>query len=125
MDGYVKDLERIAKQNANFRRVVETGDLSQIVVMSIPPGGEIGMETHDDTDQVFFVVDGDGRAILNGEEQAIEEDDALLVRRGTLHNVVNTGNGDLKVITMYSPPHHAPGTVHATKAEADAAEAAH
>jgi mannose-6-phosphate isomerase-like protein (cupin superfamily) len=119
--GYLKDLEHVAKANANFRQVVETGELSQVVVMSIPPGGEVGMETHADTDQVFYVVDGSGMAVLNGEQQAFDEGDAFLVHRGTEHNFLNTDSKDgLKLITIYAPPHHPSGTVHATKADADA-----
>jgi mannose-6-phosphate isomerase-like protein (cupin superfamily) len=124
MIGYVKDIVGVAKQNKNFRQVIETGELSQIVVMSIPPGGEIGMEVHNGTDQVIHIVDGQGNAILAGEEQPIEAGDVVLVRQGTQHNFVNAGSADLKIITVYAPPHHAPGTIHATKADADAAEAA-
>lgn len=124
MIGYVKDIVGVAKQNKNFRQVIETGELSQIVVMSIPPGGEIGMEVHNGTDQVIYIVDGAGKAILAGEEQPIEAGDVVLVHQGTQHNFVNGGRDDLKIITVYAPPHHAPGTVHATKADADAAEAA-
>lgn len=122
MTGYLKDLEHVATANTNFRQVVETGELSQVVVMSIPPGGEIGMETHPDTDQVFYMVKGSGMAVLNGEEQPFAEGDAFLIHRGTQHNFLNTDDEDaLKLITIYAPPHHPSGTVHATKADADAA----
>lgn len=87
--------------------------------MSIPPGGEIDMEIHQDTDQVLYFVQGSGEAILDGETQSIDEGDLVLVHQGTNHNFKNTGQSDLKIITTYSPPHHPDGTIHKTKEEAD------
>lgn len=123
MNGYIADIEDKARENTNFRTVLETGEHAQIVVMSIPPGGEIGEETHEDTDQVLYFVEGEGKAVLDGKEVAFDDEDIFLVKAGTRHNFVNTGDEDLKIITVYSPPHHAPGTVHKTKGEADKAEA--
>ncbi|MEX0616362.1 MAG: cupin domain-containing protein [Candidatus Woykebacteria bacterium] len=121
MKGYIHDISDKARENTYFRQVLETGVHTQIVVMSMPAGGEIGEETHNDNDQVLYFVEGSGKAILNGEEKPISKDDVFLVNAGTKHNFINTGQGDLKVVTAYSPPHHPPGTIHKTKAEADAA----
>jgi mannose-6-phosphate isomerase-like protein (cupin superfamily) len=113
-----------AKANSLFREVLATGPNSQIVVMSIPPGGEIGAEVHPDVDQVLVFVQGEGQAILNGEKSAVSVDRLVFVPAGTRHNFVNTGKTDLRLYTIYAPPEHAPGTIHKTKAEADAAHAA-
>ncbi len=121
MKGLVKAIKQKALDNTYFRQVLETGDNTQIVVMSIPPGGEIGEEVHDKEDQVLYFVAGRGEAVLEGETQEIEEGDIVLVRKGTSHNFKNTGGEDLKIITTYSPPHHPSGTIHKTKKEADAA----
>lgn len=122
MKGYIHDVKDQALDNDNFRKVLETGKNTQIVVMSIPPGGEIGEEVHDDTDQVLYFVQGSGKAVLEGEEKEVKKDDIVLVHQGTKHNFVNNGQEDLKIITAYSPPHHPEGTVHKTKEEADKAE---
>ncbi|HEY7024541.1 MAG TPA: cupin domain-containing protein [Candidatus Limnocylindrales bacterium] len=90
--------------------------------MTIPAGGEIGDEVHPDTDQVLVFVSGDGEAVLDGARSAIGQNDLVFVRAGTRHNFVNTGTEPLRLITIYAPPEHKPGTVHQTKAEADAAE---
>jgi mannose-6-phosphate isomerase-like protein (cupin superfamily) len=116
------DIVRLARENAFFRRVVETGEHCQVVLMSIPPGGEIGEETHDHVDQVLVFVAGTGEAVLEGDRTPIGPGRLAFVPAGTRHNFVNAGNDDLKLYTVYAPPEHAPGTVHETKAEADAAE---
>lgn len=116
------DIVGWAKQNTNFREVLATGPYSQVVVMSIPPGGEIGEEVHHDVDQVLVFVEGDGVTVLAGERSHVGPDRLVLVPAGTMHNVVNTGPTDLRLYTVYAPPQHAPGTIHRTKAEADAAE---
>ena len=116
------DIVQAARDNDAFRREVLTGEHEQVVVMTIPPGGEIGEEVHDDTDQVLSFIDGEGDAILDGTTSRIGQDDLVFVRAGTRHNFVNTGDQPLRLITIYAPPEHAPGTVHRTKAEADAAE---
>ncbi len=116
------DVVQAAWTNDAFRRVVLTGDHEQVVVMTIPPGGEIGDEVHTDTDQVLAFVDGHGEAMLDGRASEIGPNDLVFVRAGTRHNFVNTGSSPLRLITIYAPPEHAPGTIHQTKAEADAAE---
>ena len=116
------DIVAAARSNEAFRREVLTGEHEQVVVMTIPPGGEIGDEVHPDTDQVLAFVDGRGEASLDGQRSAIGPNDLVFVRAGTRHNFVNTGDAPLRLITIYAPPEHEPGTVHQTKAEADAAE---
>jgi mannose-6-phosphate isomerase-like protein (cupin superfamily) len=117
-----KDIRGLVMENASFRRVLETGEYCQVVLMSIPPRGEIGEETHDHVDQVLVFVAGAGEAVLEGERTPIGPGRLVFVPAGTKHNFVNSGDGDLKLYTVYAPPEHAPGTVHETKAEADAAE---
>jgi mannose-6-phosphate isomerase-like protein (cupin superfamily) len=116
------DIIEAARSNDAFRREVMTGGHEQVVLMTIPPGGEIGEEVHPDTDQVLQFVDGEGEAWLAGETSPVRANDLVLVRAGTRHNFVNTGQHPLRLITTYAPPHHPPGTVHQTKADADAAE---
>src|SRR5262245_9755591 len=116
------DIIEAARGNDAFRREVMTGDHEQVVVMTIPAGGEIGEEVHHDTDQVLVLVDGQADAILDGESRSVRKDDLVFVHAGARHNFVNTGTGPLRLITIYAPPEHEPGTVHKTKAEADAAE---
>jgi mannose-6-phosphate isomerase-like protein (cupin superfamily) len=116
------DITRAAWTNEAFRREVPTGVHEQVVVMTIPVGGEIGEEVHPETDQVLVFVDGRGEAQLDGESSEIGANDLVFVRAGTRHNFVNTGDEPLRLITVYAPPEHAPGTVHQTKSEADAAE---
>ncbi len=116
------DIMAAARMNDAFRREVITGAREQVVVMTIPPGGEIGEEVHPDTDQVLLIVDGEGEARLNLETSRLRANDLVFVRAGTRHNFVNTGPHQLRLITMYAPPQHPPGTVHQTKEDADAAE---
>ena len=116
---------RIARENDDFRREVATAERSQVVVMTIPPGGEIGDEVHDGIDQILIFVEGEADAIVGGETRRVRADDLVLVPGGTRHNFVNAGGGPLRLVTVYSPPEHEPGTVHRTKEEADAAEAEH
>ena len=117
------DIVAAAKANTHFRQVLSTGANAQVVVMSIPPGGEIGEEVHDHVDQVLAFVEGEGVAIMAGVESRVGPDRLVHVPAGTLHNVVNRGSGDLRLYTVYAPPQHAVGTIHRTKAEADADEA--
>lgn len=117
------DILAAAMENTFFRKVVSTGPHAQVVVMAIPPGGEIGEEVHEDVDQVLAFVDGEGVAILEGEDSAVARGSLVHVPAGTRHNFVNNGPGDLRLYTVYAPPQHAPGTIHRTKAEADADEA--
>jgi len=114
-----------ARRNPFFREVVATGPHSQVVVMTIPPGGEIGLETHTELDQVLVVVDGAGLAKLGRDTRALEPGTLIQVPAGTVHNVVNTGHMDLRLYTVYAPPAHAADTIHRTKAEADLDEADH
>jgi len=116
------DILQAAWGNDAFRREVVTGEHEQVVVMTIPPGDEIGEEVHDDTDQILVFVDGHGEARLDGVTSPVGPNDHVFVHAGTRHNFVNTGDTPLRLITIYAPPEHAPGTVHQTKAEADAAE---
>lgn len=116
------DLLGWARSSDDFRRVLVTGAHLQVVVMTIPPGGEIGAETHPDTDQVLFFVDGEGEAILDGETTPVAAGHLSFVRAGTHHNFVNTGEHPLRIATAYAPPEHDPGTIHPTKEEADADE---
>jgi mannose-6-phosphate isomerase-like protein (cupin superfamily) len=119
------DIVEAARSNAFFRSVLSTGAFAQVVVMCIPPGGEIGEEVHEHVDQVLVFVDGTGAAILEGEESPVGPDRLVHVPAGTRHNFVNRGASDLKLYTVYAPPQHAEGTIHRTKAEADADEADH
>jgi mannose-6-phosphate isomerase-like protein (cupin superfamily) len=126
MSGYLIDIEEKTLENENFREVLFTASHSQLVVMSLPPGEEIGLETHDGIDQFIRVEAGTGMALLNGEEKALADGSALVIPAGTEHNVINTSQSDpLKLYTIYSPPEHADGTVHKNKAEADAYEKEH
>jgi len=121
MLGHIQDIEQKAKDNTYFRQVLETGKNTQIVIMSIPPNSDIGMETHPENDQVLYLVQGEGKVILNGQEESFKKGDVVLVRAGTEHNFVTVGAEPMKIITTYSPPHHPDGTVHKTKEEAEAA----
>jgi mannose-6-phosphate isomerase-like protein (cupin superfamily) len=119
------DIVAAALANDLFRRVLSTGVHAQVVVMSIPPSGEIGEEVHGNLDQVLVFVEGDGVAILDGEESAVGPGRLVHVPALARHNIVNRGSGDLRLYTVYAPPQHAPGTIHRTKADADADEADH
>ena len=123
---YVVDIEKRSLENDYFREVLFTAGHCQLVVMAIAPGEEIGMETHHDGDQFIRVEAGVGKSILNGEERPIAEGTALVIPSGTEHNIINTSEHvALKLYTIYAPPHHPDGTIHRTRAEADAAEAHH
>ncbi|MHB0937716.1 MAG: cupin domain-containing protein [Armatimonadota bacterium] len=120
MKGFVGDIDALTVGNEDFRRVLYTGKHSQLVVMALPPGEEIGMEVHDHLDQFFRVEQGSGEAVLEGMTSAIEEGFAVIVPAGTNHNIINTGSEPLKVYTIYAPPNHRDGVVHRTRAEAEA-----
>lgn len=109
-----------AQENENFRRVVFTGPNSQLVVMSIPPDGEVGEETHHYTEQTLFFLSGTGEGTLDDKKFPIGPGDAVVVTAGTKHNFRNIGTEPLKIYTVYAPPNHIDGRVHATKADADA-----
>ena len=116
------DIRRLARENEDFRREVITGPHSQVVLMSVEPGSEIGDEVHEDVDQVLVFVDGTGEAVVDGQTSGVESGDMVLVTACRRHNFVNRGDAPLKLYTVYSPPEHPAGTVHHTKEEADAAE---
>ncbi|PVU84052.1 cupin domain-containing protein [Cellulomonas sp. WB94] len=115
-------IDFVAEQSADFRQVLWTGVHAQLVIMTIPPGGEIGAETHEHTDQILTFVSGAGEADVAGETKPVGAGDLVAVAAGALHNVRNTGVNPLVLYTVYAPPQHAEGAVHATKAEADVAE---
>jgi mannose-6-phosphate isomerase-like protein (cupin superfamily) len=110
------------EHGAEYRRVLWTGEQSQLVIMTVPPGEEIGEETHEGTDQVLSFVAGAGKAVIEGDEKFVAPGDIVAVPAGTRHNFINVGPNPLVLYTIYSPPEHADGAVYATKAEADAAE---
>ena len=114
----------VAEESPDFRRVLWTGEHTQLVIMTIPPGGEIGEEVHEDTDQILTFVSGAGEAMVSGEKHAVAQGDLVVVPAGRKHNFVNTGENPLILYTVYGPPEHADGAVHATKEEADALEEA-
>jgi mannose-6-phosphate isomerase-like protein (cupin superfamily) len=116
---YITNIFKQTEENKNFRKVIFTGDRSQLVVMNIPAGGEIGEETHKHVEQTLFFMSGTGKAILNGEENSVASGDVVVVTPGTTHNFLNTGTEPLKVYTIYAPANHIDGRVHATKVEAD------
>ena len=115
---FLDDARRLARANTWFRQVVYTGEFTQVVLMSIPPGGEIGDEMHEGTDQLFVIVEGEGDAILAGTRRTITGNDLIVVRAGTRHNIRNTAASDLKLVTIYAPPAHAEGTIHRTREDA-------
>lgn len=119
---FAEDIKKLTKENTNFRKVLHTGQHCQVVAMNIPVGGDIGEETHADVDQILYFIDGTCEAILNGESRTVEEHDIVFVPAGTLHNFKNVGDEDLKLFTVYAPPEHPDGTIHATKADAEQAE---
>jgi mannose-6-phosphate isomerase-like protein (cupin superfamily) len=117
--GFVGDIEKETLKNNDFRRVLYTGKFSQLVLMSLAPGEEIGEETHDDVDQFFRFEVGTGAVIINGVESKVTDGVAVVVPSGAKHNVVNTSKSSaLKLYTIYSPPEHEDGTIRHTKAEA-------
>ena len=123
MAGYIVDIEKKSVENDNFREVLFTGPQVQLVVMSLGPGEEIGVETHDDTDQFIRVEAGKGKAILDGKEHDLQDGSAVVIPAGTRHNIVNSSQREpLKLYTIYSPPEHPDGTIHKSKAEAEAYE---
>ena len=126
MIGYVGPIEQLTETNTNFRQVLFTGKYTQLVVMSLLPSEEIGLETHDAVDQFFRIEEGEGKVVMNGEEQTFKAGDALIVPAGTAHNVINTSaDKPLKLYTLYSPPNHPDGKIHKTKAEAMVDEGDH
>ncbi len=113
------NVKELAKENTNFRQVLYTGENSQLVAMSIPAGGEIGEETHRYIDQILFLVDGEGEAVLNDQSSEFKKHEVVFVPAGTKHNFKNISDEDLKLYTVYSPPAHKDGTIHKTKENAE------
>lgn len=113
----------VAEQSPDFRRVLWTGEYTQLVIMTVPPGGEIGEEVHE-VDQILTFVSGIGEAIVSGQKRKVTQGDLVVVPAGKKHNFLNTGKNPLILYTVYGPPEHADGAVHATKEEADALEEA-
>ncbi|MHB1118066.1 MAG: cupin domain-containing protein [Minisyncoccota bacterium] len=117
---YIKNIIKETQENVNFRKVLFTGERSQLVVMDIPTGGEVGKEQHMNVEQTLFFLSGTGKAILNGEETVVGAGDVVVVTPGTEHNFLNTGIDPLKIYTLYAPANHIDGRIHGTKADADA-----
>ena len=123
MKGYVATLEKETERNSDFRRVMYTGKYSQLVLMSLKPGEEIGEETHRDVDQFFRFEKGEGKVIIDGAEHRVKNGDGVIVPAGARHNVVNVSKRmTLRFYTIYSPPEHQDGVVRHTKSDAMASE---
>lgn len=121
--GYHSNIEALTINNTDFRRVLYTAEHMQLVLMSLLPGEEIGMEVHPDNDQFFRFEKGTGKVIINGNEYEVEDGDTIIIPCGSEHNVINTSELEsLKMYTIYSPAHHKDGTVHPTKADALASD---
>lgn len=119
MVGYVGNIEEKTLENTNFRAVLYTGQHSQLVVMHLNPGEDIGMEVHEIVDQFIRIEKGNAKVILNGEKHLLKDGDAIVVPAGTEHNVINLSDSEpLKLYTVYSPAHHKDGTIHKTKEDA-------
>ncbi len=116
MKGYVNNISNLTEENNNFRKVLYTSKHSQLVLMSLKPKEEIGMEVHNDNDQFFRFEMGQGKVIIDGNEYEVGADFAVIVPAGSQHNVINTSEtGNLKLYTIYSPAHHRDGVIHETK----------
>ena len=121
MKGFFGNIEQDTIENGQFRRVLYTGKHTQLVLMSIIPDGEIGTETHEDNDQFFRIEAGSGKVIVDDTVYEVSDGSAIIVPAGAVHNVINTSDtDDLKLYTLYSPPHHKDGIVRATRKEAEA-----
>lgn len=117
MKGFIANIEKLTEENSDFRRVLYTGSHLQLVLMAIQPGDEIGEETHEDRDQFFRVEKGIGEIWIDGNRTNVKSSDAMIVPAGAKHNLVNTGDEALLLYTLYAPPEHRDGTIHATKAD--------
>ena len=119
MKGFCDDIDKAAVENEDFRRVLYTGKNLQLVLMTLQPGDEIGEEVHEDRDQFFRIEEGSGVVDIDGVENRVEADFAVIVPAGACHNVRNTGSAPLRLYTIYGPPEHLDAIVQSTKAEAD------
>jgi mannose-6-phosphate isomerase-like protein (cupin superfamily) len=117
--GYCDDIQKRTIENEDFRRVLYTGHHLQLVVMTLQPGEEIGEEVHEDRDQFFRIEEGSGAVDIDGVENRVKDDFAVIVPAGARHNVRNTGSQPLRLYTIYAPPEHKDGIVQSTKEEAD------
>lgn len=122
---YSAEVERLARENENFRQVLYTAERSQLVLMSLKAGEEIGEEVHEGIDQVLAFVQGEGEAVIEGVRSPVRAGSVFVVPSGTRHNFIAAGGSSLKLYTVYSPPEHPDGTVHKTKEEADEYERDH
>lgn len=125
MNGFHINLEKATLENENFRKVLFTGKHSQLVLMTLQPGEEIGLETHHTHDQFIRVEAGEGSAVIGESTYPLSDGVAIVIPSGTQHNVVNVGEMPLKLYTLYAPAEHPDGTIHRTKAEADEYEKLH
>ncbi|HXK52818.1 cupin domain-containing protein [Candidatus Nomurabacteria bacterium] len=126
MNNYLDNIQKLTLENKNFRKVLFTGKHTQLVIMSLLPGEEIGLEIHPDTDQFFRIEQGQAKIIMDGQEFFAEDDYAIIITAGTEHNVINASETEvLKMYTLYSPPNHPEGTIHKNKEEADLYERSH
>lgn len=126
MKGFHGNIEKLTLENENFRKVLYTAKHCQLVAMSLKPREEIGMEIHPENDQFFRFERGTGKSFIDGNEYDLSDGMSLIVPSGAKHNIVNTSDSEpLKMYTLYSPPHHKDGTIHVTKADAEADEAEH
>ena len=119
MKGYITNIEKAALQNENFRTVLYTDTNVQLVLMSLMAGEDIGEEVHQ-LDQFIRIEKGEGKAVLDGVEHPVADGSVIVIPQGTRHNIVNTGAAPMKIYTLYAPPDHKDGTVHKTKADAEA-----
>jgi len=117
--GYCDNIDKATVENEDFRRVLYTGKQLQLVLMTLQPGDEIGEEVHEDRDQFFRIEEGEGAIDIDGKENRVEDDFAVIVPAGARHNVRNTGSRPLRLYTIYGPPEHKDGVVQSTKEEAD------
>lgn len=122
---YSANVAELSRNNTDFRRVLDTTEHTQLVLMFIAAGGEVGEEIHAETDQLLFFVDGRGDALLDDQRRPVAGGDVVVVPAGTRHNFVANAGQALRLYTVYSPPHHRPGTVHRTKADADSDKGDH
>lgn len=116
--GFMGNIEEITKANKSFRKVIYTGKKLQLVLMTLKPGEEIGLEMHKDTDQFFRIESGKGEVLINGKKSSIRENDSIFVPSGSKHNITNTGNSPLQLYTLYGPPNHKDQIIHETKQQA-------
>ncbi|WP_397473386.1 cupin domain-containing protein [Pusillimonas sp.] len=117
MKGFIDDIEKLTVENDLFRKVLYTGKHMQLVLMTLQPGEKIGSEVHEGHDQFFRIEAGEGEVVIDGKATPIKDDDAIIVPAGAQHNVINKGSAPLRLYTLYGPPEHRDGVVHATKAD--------